>query len=747
VREALPPRKKLGALKPQTQETSNADKYLRIATEAYDTSTSFIDNNYRKDWEDSIRHFQNKHMQGSKYYSDSYKYRSKMFRPKTRTAVRQNEAAVAAAFFSQLDIMSHEPEDDTDEFQQAGALLRQELINYRLSRIGQIPWFQICVGAMQDANIYGVVVSKQFWDFEERIRKIPMEGAIDAETGEPVITEVPEKVKDKPDIKLIPIENIRFDPSAEWTDVVKTSPYFIHLDPVRIGEVRQKIQKGEWMPVGDDVLMAARSSYYDSTRQTRAGEKEDETDPKFSKELSDFDIVWVHENFIRENGEEKHYYTLGTTARLTEPRPLNEVYLHGERPFVVGTCVIEPHKAIPESPVHLAKGLQKEANEINNSRQDNVKLVLNKRYLVRRGKQVDTQSLVRNAPASVTFVNDIEKDVFPLEFNDVTSSAYAEQDRVNNDMDELLGSFSQGSIQTNRKLNETVGGMQMIQGASNNMAQYLIRVFSETWVEPVINQLDKLEQFYESDIDLLNLMAKRAGLDEMGIQAVTKELLMVPSQIRVNVANSAMDPAVRLNMFMQAMKMYTEMRQTMPPDLDPEPVKAYIFGLLGFRNADRFSSNQGEENPELAQAQKVIQELQQALDSKIAEAQAKAQAANEAKFAQIEADNNQKMAEIQAENERIAAELNQREQEKSAELAQRERESFRESELQLLLAEMKRNTEVMIAEMKEQQQAEVEANRLAMEANRNAMDSYFQQINSLLNHDAKMAAVEARPSE
>lgn len=718
MKQAIPPRKKFGSnLRPidtrESEPTVQQDKYLRIAKEAFDTSTTFVDSNYSKDWQDSIRHFQNKHMAGSKYYSDAYKYRSKMFRPKTRAAVRQNEAAVAASFFSQLEIMAHEPEDDNDPFQLAGAALRQELINYRLGRIGQIPWFQVCVGAMQEANVYGVVTSKQFWDYEEKKERIPLDGVMN-EDGSQAYAEQVVKVKDRPDIKLIPIENVRFDPAAEWTDVVKTSPYFIHMDPVRIGDVRKKINRGEWLPVDESVLLSARNASYDSTRQARSGEREDETDPRFSKELSDFDIVWVHENFIREDGEEKHYYTLGTLARLTEVRPLTEVYLHNERPFVVGTCVIEPHKAIPDAPVHLAKGLQKEANEISNSRQDNVKLVLNKRYLVRRGKQVDTQSLVRNAPASVTFVNDIEKDVFPLEFSDVTASAYAEQDRVNLDMDELLGSFSQGSIQSNRKLNETVGGMQLLAGSSNNMSQYLIRVFSETWAEKVINQIDKLEQYYESDINLLNLMASRAGIAKYGIQQVTKDLLMVPSHVRINVANSAMDPGLRLGMFMEAMKAYTEIRMNMPPDLDPEPIKAYIFGMLGFRNADRFSVDT-EGNPQLAQAQQIIEQLQQQLESGIAEAQAKAQAANEAKFAEIEANNQRKAAELQ----------------------QKETESQRNAELQVYLAEMQRNTELLINNVREQSKADTAQQKMAM-------DAWAKELTANLNHIAQMASVQQK---
>lgn len=695
--EQLPPRKKFGTLRPNNfrdttpeQELKSNDPWLNKAKEAFEASTTFVDTNLRKDWEDSTRHFQSKHMGGSKYYSDSYKYRSKMFRPKTRATVRQVEAATAAAFFSQLEVISYEPEDDHNPLHLAGSLLRQELINYRLSGKRQIPWFQICVGGMQEAQIFGVVVSKQFWDYQEKEVEMPVQiqgQSVLNEDGTPAVIEQKVKFKDQPDIKLYPIENVRFDPAAEWTDVVNSSPYFIAMESMRIGEIRKKIKDGEWEQVEESLLLSARNANYDSTRQARSGEKEDEKDSRYSKALSDFDLVWVHENFMRVDGDEYQYYTLGDRAMLSRPKPLDKAYLHGQRPFVVGTCMLEPHKSIPDSPVHLAKGTQKEANEVANTRLDNVKLVLNKRWLVKRGKQVDLQSLVRNAPASVTLVNDVQTDVLPVEFNDVTSSSYAEQDRINVDLDELLGSFSAGSVATNRKLGETVGGLQMLRGTSNSMGQYLIRVFSETWVEKVLNQLDELEQYYESDLPLLTTFAKRLNLGKYGIQAINKDLLMAPARVTVNIANSAMDPTIRLELFTFAMHKYAEFRQIMPPDMDPEPIKAYIFGLLGFRDASRFSVDP-EGNPQMAAMQQEIQALTQALESKMAEIREK----GEANFAVV-------MAKIEADKQKTAAELQQREMQSMRETQASMAEQGREERLQKYIAELQANTQILIAKM------------------------------------------------
>src|SRR3990172_5946311 len=209
--------------------------------------------------------------------------------------------------------------------------------------------------------------------------------------------------------------------------------------------------------------------------------------------------------------------------------------------------------------------------------------------------------------------------------------------------------------------------MSMLRGSSNAMTQYVIRVFSETWVERVLNQLDMLEQYYESDMNLLNLMAKRANIQKHGIQAVSKDLLMVQSQIVVNVANSAMDPMIRLQAFSNAVKTYAEFRQIMPPDMDPEPVKAYIFGLLGFRDAAQFSVDpQG--NPEMVAAQHMIQQLQQLVESKELELRSKEEievAKLEQSEVESERENKTKsyIAEMQSIIDLMSAEMGQETQE------------------------------------------------------------------------------------
>ena len=99
----------------------------------------------------------------------------------------------------------------------------------------------------------------------------------------------------------------------------------------------------------------------------------------------------------------------------------------------------------------------------------------------KRRKRVGLRSLVRNIPSSVTLMDDPEKDVQVQETPDVTSSACAEQDRLNLDFDDVAGAFSGSSVQSNRNLNlnETVGGMSILTASANKVENYQLR----TWIE------------------------------------------------------------------------------------------------------------------------------------------------------------------------------------------------------------------------------------------------------------------------
>ena len=616
--------------------TLDAPDWLGMARDAYESSTEYFDSSIRRQQERNLAHFQSRHAPGSKYLSDAYKYRAKNFRPKTRAVIRQNEAAAAVALFSTQDVLHVAPEDETSEQQQISAQILQELLQYRLDN--SIPWFQTALGAFQDALVTGVCISHQYWDLEET--KVP-QPAVDAmglpvyevdEQGQLIPDEMGapqqatvwqnEVVRDQPAIELRPVENVRFAPSADWRDPLTSSPYLIDRFPMHIGDIKQRMinadgSPGDWFELDDGAIMAAMHDDENTVRSARENKREDSYDNHHT--VRDFDTAWVHRNIVRVQGDDYIFYTLGVHHLLSEPVPLHSVYTHlarGERPYVMGKVILETHKGYPAGLSELMGPLQQTANDMANQRMDNVALTLNRRYIARRGATIDYRSLTRNVPGSITLTDDINNDLRIEAPPDVTGSSYQEQDRINMDYDELAGSFSQSSVGSNRQLNETVGGMSMLRDGSNKLVEYQIRTFAETWAEPVLKQLIKLEQSMENNPAILQMIGGKVKLwERYGVSQVTDQMLAGSMTVRVNVGFQSTDPKQRVDRLAMGLNVIGQFMPHIMQGIDVKEVATEILGALGYRAIERFfpQISEGAEDPQKQQMQQEIQALQQQL--------------------------------------------------------------------------------------------------------------------------------------
>jgi hypothetical protein len=642
----------------------DSGRWLALARDAYDTSTDYFDASVRGRVEKALAHFKNRHAPGSKYHSEAYKYRAKGFRPKTRSTVRRAEAAAAVAYFSTQEAVHVSAEDNRDDRQRAGAALTGALLNYRLEN--NTPWFLTLVGAYQDAINTGVCISHQYWDYREAVDYKPITDPVtgmpltDPLTGDPLTYSQVQVLSDQPAIDLVPIENFRFSPAADWRNPAERSPYLIELIPMFIGDVLERMklpgQDGTaWFPMDEaEIRGYSAMGEHDSVRTARAEKGQQPTTAQH--EHGAFDIVWIHRNIIRRDGIDWFFYTVGTEALLSDPAPLRDVYAHlepGERPYVIGTAMVESHQAMPPGLTSLMHSLQQEANDISNQRRDNVALVLNKRYFARKGAQIDWAALKRNVPGGIVQMTDIASDLRSEESRDVTGSAYQEQDRVNVDFDELGGTFSPGTIASNRALNETVGGMSLLQSDSNVMGEYMLRIFNETWVEPVLRQMVKLLQRYDDDPKLLAILG--ADALEGGMEA-NRELIQGPMAVRVNVGFGATKPEQRLQKLDVGLSLALKYAPQLAGAMDAKEVLKEVFGAIGYKGADRFFPQQQGEDPRMAQMQQQIAQLEQALKSRQGESQARAQASLQA--AQIKA-----QADAQALDKELAFKRWQAEQE------------------------------------------------------------------------------------
>jgi hypothetical protein len=572
----------------------------------YTIGRNYLESNITLGWERNLYHFRGEHGPTSPYSRRDWK-RARTFRPKTRANVKAQEAAHAAAAFATQDYLDVKATDPTNEKEVISAAINKALMQKRLELVPW-NWFITAQGAFQDTKTYGLCISHQYWKFKQIEEIVP---AFD-DTGRPILgddgqTPMGEAKKtivaDMPCVDLIEPECMLFEPTCDWRNPMQSAGWLTYLMGMTAGEVMEFMEENDpktmmpvWRKYDLAQILTARAEQLDN-RVRRAREGQRRVDPVTDPAGDEFTVVWVHMNVAREKGVDVVWFTLGTQLVLTDPVPLTELYPHlapGERPFTLGFSVIETHRNYPDGDVAQIAPLQEEINSIANQRLDNVRLVLNKRYFIRRGSQMDLDALMRNVPGGGVMTNDPEKDVQVVNTPDVTGSSYQEQDRLAQDLDDLVGGFGQASIKAGGKQMDRSGSMDVLQGAAGAVQDYGIKIFFETWMQPVLRQLVRLEQMYETDPVLLAVAGKKAQIwDKFGMSEPTDELLQQNLNVSINVGIGNTDPVKRVQKLVFGINQVAALPD-MQRRLKSTEVGDEIFGALGYKDASRFFMNDQE---------------------------------------------------------------------------------------------------------------------------------------------------------
>jgi hypothetical protein len=677
--------------------TLSDKEWLSMFRDALDASAGFQQEKLRTAWSRNYRALNNRHITGSKYETFKYRNRSKLFRPKTRMAVRKNLATTAAAMFSTEDVVSMSPTRASDPLQAMTARVVHEILNYRLDRVNPLAgpnWFMTVEGARQDTQLAGRCVSKQYWEYEEKtIPEIVTKPLLDPNgfpvigmDGMPVTEQVIEnkivKVKDRPQCTLIPPEHSFIDPTGDWRDPIQESGFFIAGFPTRKEDLEDMIEAqaarnpmggGAWKTDIDieKITQAASSNQKQADAIRRA--RDDGAD-RYQSRHSDQngETIWLYETFYRFAGIDWHYWTLGEHILLSEPVPVEESYpeQRGLRPYVTGVGEVESHKVYPASPVETWQPMQQEMNEITNLGLDALKMSISPITKIRKGRNVDLKQIQNRGPDAHVMVEDLDD----VSFDRAPNPPALIQQYLNNlnvDFDELAGVFSNGSVQTNRQMNETVGGMNLLAASSNALTEFDLRVFVETWVEPCLRQIVNCIQFYESDATVLAIAGEKAGLitapEQMqgqegldskdpsaGMVSISQVLESMDKQtlaLRVNVGVGAMDSRQKLEKFMAGMKITGEIAPLLQKEgyeLKGSAIIQEAWGLVGYKDADRFFAKKKQEEKkapppevqlEMMRTKARMQEKQADGQIKAKVEQLKAQTAQQLKAIEARADN------------------------------------------------------------------------------------------------------------
>ncbi len=639
-----------GSASPGDDGNMSDKQWLQLFKSALDASDTFKTETLATAWARNYRAFQNKHVNGSKYETTKYRNRSKLFRPKTRMAVRKNDASAAGALFSTDEVVKVSAERSTDKVQAMVAKMVHAILNYRFDRSNKMAgpsWFLTVIGARQDTQITGICVSKQYWEYEERV--VPTyvdQPAFTAdmiplmdENGQPVteehVVDKVEIVRDRPNIILIQPEHAYIDPTGDWRDPIQEGGHFIAGYPTRKEDLEDMLnQNSETNRMGGarwrtDIDTSNLTSGNGRTRQTQqVGRSRDDGVDRYDSRHSDKNgsVLWLYECFYRIDGTDWTWWTLGENIILSDPCPVEEAYpeQRGDRPYVRGVGALETHRTHPTAPVETWQPMQQEMNEITNLGLDTLKMGISPITKVKRGREVDMKQVQNRGPdahISVMEMDDVQFDRAPGPPPQVREY----MNGLNTDFDELAGVFSNGSIQTNRQMNETVGGMQLLSSSANALTEFDLRVFVETYVEPVLHQIVRCIQHYETDEEILTICGERCGLienvstsepspqgqqgldgakppvrpeDKVTVEQAIAAMDKLKLSVKVNVGIGAMDSQQKLQKLMAGMDVTMKMAPVLAKsgvELDAVSIVQEAWGLIGYKDADRFFKSKVEE--------------------------------------------------------------------------------------------------------------------------------------------------------
>lgn len=611
------------------EDEMRSDDWLRIAQESFFAADSAYNSKIKPKLIDNIRAFNSQHKTNSLYTKSPEGWTSKLYKPKTRAILNKYQASACVALFSNQDIIEIEPENAYDPQEIVAVSVHKALLQYRLRRT--IPWYKLSLGAFQDAMVQGTVVGHVGWD----------------------------SAADKPTVQVLPLDHVRFDPECDWVDPVNSSPYFIVLRDMTIGEFKENVKKGFFFDISDSLLLQAVGGGEQSVQDQR---DQDKGSGVTLNSYSVYNRIQIQEHIHKRDGKDIIFYTLGTIARVSDVVPLKDVYYHGKRPYVVGTAEIESHRVFAAGFPDMVSGLQEEANELTNQRLNVIKLKNNPKFLYRKDAVVNLQALLRNQPGTAVGVEDLETDVKEMAYQPMDQMGFLETQSIDHDFDELGGNFDATKVDLNNRSNDNGRALMLQSGQVNTLLEYRIRTFVETWITPMLDLLDKTESRYETNPKLLEMIARQVGIVKtdpvaqqvMGGQGqapgaapqapsadpmsagnpqaqgqpspeknpMPKEpdftpmhlvymryLLTRQLNINANVGMSATDPMMKLQRFLSGTQ---AIKQQFPAlRLDSNEFIKEVYALSGYTNGMRFVEQ--TVNPETAKWQQIAMQLSKKL--------------------------------------------------------------------------------------------------------------------------------------
>lgn len=282
--------------------------------------------------------------------------------------------------------------------------------------------------------IYGTAIAKVDWFMETKKSKVSETKTNEEGEEEEVVLTRDVVTNEMPKFEVVDIFDILIDPRdededsgagifhkrdfVEYSELLANKDIYFNLD-----EVKQKLISLDYQD-NDDTEQQEKH-----TKKGVVNNAEEVNKNKLS--LKEY---WGLFSPTDEPEDEEEYIITTINDSIVIRCERNEF---GIRPFVAIHDARIPGEFFGVGEVEPLESLQVELNWLRNQRMDNVNLALNKMWLVDTDTDVNPSQLV-SRPGGVIFKSP-NSVIQPLDFPDVTSSSYAEEDRIGRDIQTISG--------------------------------------------------------------------------------------------------------------------------------------------------------------------------------------------------------------------------------------------------------------------------------------------------------------------
>jgi hypothetical protein len=179
-------------------------------------------------------------------------------------------------------------------------------------------------------------------------------------------------------------------------------------------------------------------------------------------------------------------------------------FQHGEIPYVRIVDYLVEGEFWGMGEIEPIEGLQDVMNALVNQRIDNVKLSMDKMFMVMKNAVADLRDL-RTRPGGIIEVDTsntgtLEQAIMPLDFGDVTSSAFVEVEQIERFIEKVSGitGYQQGTDAPS--LNDTATGIALIQEAGNTRQGFKTVLAEMTGLTRLARQFGSIiQQFWDTE--------------------------------------------------------------------------------------------------------------------------------------------------------------------------------------------------------------------------------------------------------